>query len=561
MVVADIHGNLEDYNRIIQTYQKKKKSGEVDGLIFAGDTIHARSEKDESKEIIDDLIKLTSEDKNIHVILGNHELPHIYNFTLAFRKSDADVVDFTKDFELKIKDNKDVYVEFFKSLPFYIRTKGGVLISHAGASRGVSKLDCLEDLIDLNHGKIIQENLEDEDDGFNTLTPEKKENFKKKLERRFYKDLPYETVLKSLRGTDVGDKKKAETLLQGEYFMYNLDSQGRQINPDAEFLWEMLFNKNEKHLGSSEYIKTINNFLERVSENYTEQKLIVSGHFHNEAGFDIFEDKQLRITSSEEAGNPTAKSFLVIDAGKTYLSARELADNIHTLYPETVDENLSKRVEELSKKYPIKTRYNISTLKLDLNTLNLSNPKVLQDLDEKITKGKLMVEGGIKPKNSTINKILFEIIDVLERRDVKIEEILTDGGSNYEIKYEKSPEMKGVIAIEYDVVVDHNQEYGELPIIKVESGNGFVHITDMQVPIGEKILEGGKKAILLSSIRFPASKDKIDKLLETYKEELPNLPAEILKNFVRKYIFRRSVLEEPYTDLSEKKFIKKLLKN
>lgn len=558
MVVADIHGDLEDYKRIKDIYHQKKESGELNGLIFAGDMIHSYCEEDKSKEITDDLINLTKEDKNIHVLLGNHELAHIYNFTFAREGKEV-----TSNFEIAIKDNREKYIEFFKSLPLYVRTQGGVVISHAGASKEVSRLDRLEDLIELNHDDILKENMEDSDKGFNTLTIKQKEEFKKNLEQHLY-GMPYEEALKRFRGVDAKGKEKYESLLQGEFFhkshLFQRHS-GEEEMPNLDMVWllDMLFNGNENTYSRSDYLDIINKFLAKMSEDYTAQRFLVSGHIHKEAGFDNFEDKQLRIDSSAEVANPTAKSFLIIDANKTYFSVQELAENLCSLYPETIDKNLLEKVDELSKKYPIKTVYNKTLRKLkDFHGLHL-DPRSLYDFEKKLEKEKVKVVGGIKPKNTVLNQTLIEIVEGLEKNNVKIGEILTDGGSRYGIKYEESPEMKGVLIIDYNKVIDNNQKYGPLIIKKVgETETSFAHVMHLDTPVGETV-DNGKKVLIIKPLQITSTKENTERLIEKFKGQFKEMPEEMIKGFLNEYIFKRSVLEKPYTDLSEEEFLKRLL--
>lgn len=550
MIVADLHGNLQDYERTKEIYQKRKEASEVKGLIIAGDFVHAYEGKDESKEIVDDLIKFTQEDSNVHVLLGNHEFLHVYNF--LFFKGNFD--EFTHRFELAIKDDREKYINFFKSLPLYIRTKGGVLISHTGASKEVNKLERLEDIIGLNHDEIIKENMEDPDDGFNTLTSKQKEEFKKSLEERF--GMPYEEVLKKTRGIDSEDKERYESLLQGEYFKRR-DKSGKFENPDAMWLLDILCNGNEGQYGNFDYLIIINEFLEKLSEGYTPQNLIISGHIHSRAGFDVFEDMQLRIISGAEIIDPAAKSFVVIDTGKKYSCARELADNIHSLYPEAIDESLFKKVEELSKKHPIKTMYNIATKHVEQT--NKVNKNVLAILGQYYAQDKTMVEDSIKPKSAVLNDLLLKAIKELEKKkDVKIGDIITDGGSFYKVNYELLPEKKGCVDIGYMSITDNHPEQGSLQVIPHKEG--FVNVVRIDdIPTGRMIqLENGMQIPELKRVPFFSDKNTVDKLVNSFREKEGDIPEEH-RQVLYDFVFKRSVLEDPYTDLNEEEFFKKLL--
>lgn len=550
IVAADLHGNLEDYEQLKKIYNQKKSAGEIDGLILAGDTIHAYNCEDKSKEIIDDLISLTNEDSNVYVLLGNHELAHIHNFTFG-----AGHHEFTKDLELAIKDERAKYVEFFKSLPVYVRTKGGVTISHAGASKQANNI---EDVINMNHEDIIQENKEN----FEQLSPEDKERFKILLEQNLY-GMTYTEALKVFRGITLKDSEKDDSLLQGEFFhkshlLKKHPDKEEQPNPDMAWLGDMLFNINESAYGHLGYLKVIEDFLKNVSEDCDPQNLIVSGHIHSKAGFAIFEDKNLRITSSAEIQDPAAKTLLIIDAKERYSSARDLANNLCSLHPESTDEELSKKVENLSTKYKIKTVYNITPKKI-VNLHDILSPQNLARAEKELTKEKLVVEGGIKPKSMNLNQILLEITAGLEKNNVGIDEILTDGGSVYLVSYEDKSGNKGDIKITHDQVVDNHPVYGPLQIKKVDSGNGFAHVIYLDVPVGEKKLENGEKVMLVAKKPIPSTHEHTEKILDSVKSKIEVIPKEMLKELITEYVFKRSVLEEPYTTLSGEEFLKNFL--
>lgn len=534
MVVADIHGNLPDYEKIKEIYQKKKEAGEVKGLIIAGDIIHTYGGEDKSKEIVDNLIELTKNDENVHVLLGNHEMASIYNFTLV----KPGFAEFTYNLELAIKDNREKYIDFFKSFPFYIRTKGGIIISHAGPSKGAGNI---EEIIKLDHDEILEKNKEE----FEALSPEEKTGFKRLMEQEVY-GASFEKILKEFRGIDPQDKEKSESFLQGEFF----------FRKGVSLLGDILFNGNEESYGPLGYLLVMEEFLEEMSKGYTPQNLIISGHVHPKAGFEIFEHEQLRIASSAEIVDPAAKSFIIIDAGKEYLSAKELAENVHSLYSEATDETLLEKVENISKKYPIKTEF--------IKVLLLENvkPEVLWHINPRLFKRRAAVEGGVKPKSKNLNENLLKVVEELEKRNVKIGDITTDGGSFYRIGYEElskkeeeSPKDKAFIQIGYNTVIDHNPTYGNLSITEIQSGSGFAH--QIQVPVGEGRDEKGNRVVYVEYVS--SDRENIDRIVKALKEKKDIEGFERIKPVLKKLVFKCSVLEDPYTDLSEEEFFKKLL--
>jgi hypothetical protein len=66
---------------------------------------------------------------NVIMVLGNHEMPHIYGVTLI-----KGAIEFTPRFEHALVAHRESILAFFASLPFYVRTAAGVMLSHAGPS-------------------------------------------------------------------------------------------------------------------------------------------------------------------------------------------------------------------------------------------------------------------------------------------------------------------------------------------------------------------------------------------------------------------------------------------
>ena len=123
MVVVDIHGNLEDYQRAKEIFVRNKEKGNLEGIIFAGDIIHSYSENEHSKEILDDMMILKGKyGDSVVSLLGNHELSSIYNYILKAKTEEGDTV-FGSDFEHRIKGEKGKYTDFLKqSFPgFHMR--------------------------------------------------------------------------------------------------------------------------------------------------------------------------------------------------------------------------------------------------------------------------------------------------------------------------------------------------------------------------------------------------------------------------------------------------------
>ena len=141
MVVTDLHGDWEIYQRYRDRFIDLQAKGQADCLIFTGDLIHRnRSDQDDkSLEILFNVIKLQAHyGRAIIYLLGNHELPHIYGISLA--KGDRI---YTPTFEQSLSESgrRADIINLFVSLPFYLRTRAGVCLTHAGAAPAHCRTD------------------------------------------------------------------------------------------------------------------------------------------------------------------------------------------------------------------------------------------------------------------------------------------------------------------------------------------------------------------------------------------------------------------------------------
>ncbi|WP_298523260.1 metallophosphoesterase [uncultured Methanobrevibacter sp.] len=136
LVVTDLHGNLEDYEKYIELWDCDDPDCH---LVFVGDFIHSTDDNDGSIEIIEDAIDKYNKYPNFHPLLGNHEWSHIVKSPVFKGHSNQ-----TQEFEdlIKVKKGRlepylSNYVKFFKSMPFFVKTENGLFISHTGPSTSI----------------------------------------------------------------------------------------------------------------------------------------------------------------------------------------------------------------------------------------------------------------------------------------------------------------------------------------------------------------------------------------------------------------------------------------
>src|SRR5688572_7677547 len=163
MIVTDLHGTWDVYRRLRDLFLAELAKGNVNHLVLCGDLIHSESveEYDASLDVLLDVMSLQADlgKSKVTMLLGNHELPHIYGLTLA-----KGAVEYTPRFEAsvsrldqryKVPQKRKEIIEFLASLPFFARTKAGVMLTHAGASTDVSSSKLAERLFCINHSELI----------------------------------------------------------------------------------------------------------------------------------------------------------------------------------------------------------------------------------------------------------------------------------------------------------------------------------------------------------------------------------------------------------------------
>jgi len=150
LIITDIHGNLNDFNKYMHIWDKFKNSD--NHLILTGDFIHAMGrENDGSIQIMESVQNQCETSENFHVLLGNHEWS-----TISKRSVYKAGINQTLDFDELLRENfgqsynkeLEEYVEFLKKLPIAVRTANKIFISHAGPPRNIKSLDEINHITD-----------------------------------------------------------------------------------------------------------------------------------------------------------------------------------------------------------------------------------------------------------------------------------------------------------------------------------------------------------------------------------------------------------------------------
>jgi serine/threonine protein phosphatase 1 len=127
--ISDIHGCFKAFHQLIVNTIKLSKS---DRLILLGDYI---DRGDKSKEVIDFIIDLRQEGFNVTPLAGNHEVMLIDSYydpgMLPLWLMNGGMSTLTSFGINDIRELDDHYLEFFKSLDYYL-ILGNIVFVHAG---------------------------------------------------------------------------------------------------------------------------------------------------------------------------------------------------------------------------------------------------------------------------------------------------------------------------------------------------------------------------------------------------------------------------------------------
>lgn len=312
MVVTDLHGDWDAYERYRDTFFQLRALGQADTLILNGDMIHASAPvaEDKSVEIVRDLIQLKAElGDSLICVLGNHELPHIYSITL--QKGD-DL--FTPRFEFAMGEHRPEIVSFFDSLPFYVRTPGGVAICHAGASTALGETNGVDRLFNLSHQEILDRTRAQ-------ITQEERPELIRAMRRKHGRT--YNEMARKWFAVKGLDDPRYDDFLVGTL---------ASSDEDFELLWPSLFTRNEKEYGDSSYQVLLRTLLQALSTNFTRQSVLVTGHIDCRGGFKVVNRRQLRVASAKHALPREAGCYLLFDSRKPVETTADLAPLLRSVF-------------------------------------------------------------------------------------------------------------------------------------------------------------------------------------------------------------------------------------
>lgn len=315
MVVSDLHGDGEAFDRCIGTFMALREDGEADRLLFLGDVIHGygTEAEDHSLRMLLRIIELQERlgAENLIMLLGNHEMPHIYGVSLA--KGDHE---FTPRFERIMNEHRDKIHKFLMGLPFMVRTSAGVMFSHAGPDE--SSITRVQRLRDFDHEALLN-------DADQSLAQQGDLNQVYEAYARISGQSYESLAIKYLAVTGEDDPRYS-------HLMRALLISER----DHRFgvLWDFLFTQNDRGYMPAIYENICQKYLDAFGSGASQlQRVCVSGHVPvPEGGHQVVNDRHFRLATAAHAIPRKAGEYLVIDCMKTVYSAQELVSMTHKLF-------------------------------------------------------------------------------------------------------------------------------------------------------------------------------------------------------------------------------------
>lgn len=314
MVVTDLHGDRDAFDCHERRFRDFYAAGDAQRLIFLGDLIHSYgpAHTDDSVNMILRIIALQEEfgAENVIMLLGNHEMPHIYGVSLAKGE-----YTFTPRFEHALGPRRAQIMAFFESLPFYARTAAGVLLTHAGPEAEV--IQRVDNLRQLDHRAILDQTdaiLREADD----LTP---------LYQQYSAiyGAPYAEDAEELLAITGPSDPRYPHLLRS--FMISQQSQ------EFKLLWTALFTQNERGLPDSTYTSVCDEFLAAFSVDApAPQRAVVSGHIGTPGGHTLVNRHHLRLSSAAHAHPREAGEYLLLDCAHPVHSAASLIQHLDSAF-------------------------------------------------------------------------------------------------------------------------------------------------------------------------------------------------------------------------------------
>lgn len=305
LIVSDLHGDRDAFERCLDHFYRLRGRGDAQYLIFLGDIIHSAgpAEQDASLSMVLDILALQDElGPTAMMLLGNHEMPHIYGVTLS--KGDQD---YTPRFERALGPYRAAITGLFERLPFLIRTASGVMLSHAGPSLDViafaDQLRAYDHCTVLHEADRLLTELDPLDEAYRLFGSQH--------------GAPYDQLAHHTLAVDGPADPRYAHLLRG----FLIGQRSRTFG----MLWDLLFTRNEFGLNAAAYLNGCQRFLEAYSTDApVPQRVMVSGHIATSGGHAVVNAHHLRLSSAAHAHPREAGEYLLLDCARPVPTADAL---------------------------------------------------------------------------------------------------------------------------------------------------------------------------------------------------------------------------------------------
>ncbi len=311
-VVTDLHGEWGAYVRYRDHFLDLLERGDADILIFLGDLIHGYGSEaaDSSLAMLWDVMELQENlgSDRVIMLLGNHELPHIYGVSLS--KGDQS---FTPRFEHALGEYRDTLLQFLKALPFLVRTKAGIMLTHAGASTRTASEKSAEMLLAFSHEEFLAE-----------------------VDLLLARNDVMEFISQQLEMSEEEYNRKSWELLavssenDPRYLDLLRGFIATSLEPEWPTLWDFFFTQCEQARENTPYPTILGRFLSSYSDQNQIQSVLVTGHIQVGGGVSVIAQQQVRLASWSHAIPRTAASYLLFDTARPLASAHDL---LKCVYP------------------------------------------------------------------------------------------------------------------------------------------------------------------------------------------------------------------------------------
>jgi hypothetical protein len=205
-------------------------------------------------------------------------------------------------------------MQFLKSLPFMVRTKAGVMLTHAGASDLTASEESAAMLLTFSHEDLLAEvdRLLTRSDILDFIS----ENLQMSMDE-------YDRKSWDLLAVTGSDDPRYRDLLRG--FI------ATSLEPEWPIVWDFFFTQCETNSGLSHYGGVLKRFLSYYQESGQPQKFLVTGHIPVRNGSAIIAERQLRMASWSHSRPREAGRYLLFDTARLIDTVHDLMECVHPI--------------------------------------------------------------------------------------------------------------------------------------------------------------------------------------------------------------------------------------